>query len=151
MSGHSTLKRSATTRAAGLAANGQTGVAGPFSAFRRPNPAQAGLAIRKHSQRSAAVVARDVGLVAGACPAPDGNTPRLVKKMSFRLRVRYEPNVVVFPSCRRHEAEIGLLGGQPIASAFGWDAVILDLGLRLPGPSRVDESTWQMRLEPGAA
>ena len=73
------------------------------------------------------------------------------KKTSSRLPVLYELNVVVFPSCRRHEAEIGLLGGQPIENANGWDAVILDLGLRLPVPSRVDESTWQMRLEPRAA
>jgi hypothetical protein len=51
-----------------------------LSAFHRPNPAQAGLAIRKHSRRSAAVVARDVGVVAGTCPEPHGNTPCLVKR-----------------------------------------------------------------------
>jgi hypothetical protein len=73
------------------------------------------------------------------------------KKTSSRLPVLYELNVVVFPSCRRHEAENGLLGGQTIENASGWDAVILDLGFRLSVQSRVDESTWQTRLEPAAA
>jgi hypothetical protein len=46
---------------------------------------------------------------------------------------------------------MGLLEGQTIENASSWDAVILDLGPRLPGPSRMGESTWQMQLEPGAA
>lgn len=68
-----------------------------------------------------------------------GQFPITSSKLAWR-----RPRVTLcVPFQRRRE----LCGGvEPISVA-----VILDLGPRLPGPRRVDGSTWQRRLEPAAA